>query len=179
LEQKGSYYPDHIVSAWASDSFVFFTRDNSVGSFIGLLQSAGHFFTELTQDRWPLRGAISYGEFYADTERSIFVGPVLIDACEYAGKLEMIGLVLTPTGRKRLEQVQCGCDVTAGDLREYPVPVKPAGATEPLWAYTFGKYPFTVEPVEQMKQEALKKRSGENVIRKYDNTLDFLKAMRQ
>jgi len=179
LKQKGDYYPDHIVYTWASDSFVLFTRDNAVSSFIGLLESAGHFFTELTQRGWALRGAISYGEFYADMERFIFVGPTLIDACEYAGKLEMIGLVVTPRGRKRLQQVQSGYAGTRGDLREYPVQVKPVGTTELLWAYTFGKYPFTVEPVEQMKQEALNKTCEEQVIRKYDNTLVFLEATRQ
>ena len=98
LKEKGEYWPDHIVYTWASDGFVLFTKDDKY--FNCLLRSAGHFFAELIQDRWCLRGAISFGEFYADTERSIFIGPALIDAYEYAEKLEMIGLVVTPKARE-------------------------------------------------------------------------------
>jgi len=178
--KRDVYWPDHIVYTWASDSFVLFTftKENSV-RFNCLLQSAGHFFADLIQDRWSLRGAISYGEFYADTEKFIFVGPALIDAYEYAEKLEMLGLVVTPIARDRLQKVQSGYVGSAGDIREFPVPVKPIGTTERLWAYTFGRHRLTLEGIQQMKKEAENRGCDESVIQKYDNTLAFLKATKQ
>jgi len=176
LEEKRQYYPSDIVYTWASDSFVLFTlKDDSV-HFGHLLKSAGHFFTCLIQDKLPVRGAISYGEFYADTDKYIFVGPALIDAYEYAEKLEILGFVLTPLARKRLNNIETRYSGKGGDLREYNVPVKPVGTTESLWAYTFGQHPYTLQSMEEMKKQAVSRSCEENVTRKYDNTLAFLKA---
>jgi len=177
LEREGKYWPDHIVFTWASDSFVLFTftKEDSV-RFNCLLQSAGHFFADLIQDRWALRGAISYGEFYADTEKSIFVGPALIDAYGYAEKLEMLGLVLTPLARKRLQDIETRYTGSSGDLIKYDVPIKPVGTKECLWSYNFGRHHLILEGIQQMKKEAENKGCDESVIQKYDNTLAFLKA---
>jgi len=59
----------------------------------------------------------------------------IIDAYEYAEKLEMIGLVVTQKARERLQQIQSGYNGSAGDIRDYPVPTKPEGTPESLWAY--------------------------------------------
>lgn len=105
--QRGNEWCRDMVSiAWFSDSFILFSHDDTLKSFGATIYSAGAFFGEAVCREMPLRGALSFGEFYADVEKGIFLGLALIDAYEYAEAQDWIGLVITPGAHKAYEQLQ-------------------------------------------------------------------------
>lgn len=175
LVAKGKYSPDKVSIHWFSDSFFLYTVDDSSQSLCCIEQSASHFFIDVIWTRTALRGALSVGAFYADKEKGVFLGPALIDAYQYAEKQHWIGLIVTPKACSELQNINL-CPPDRGKYIKYDVPVKPVGKTESLWAYTFGRHPCILKSVEEMKKEAENKGCGETVIRKYENTLSFLKV---
>ncbi len=105
LQRQGKYWPGKVFTAWASDTFLFFTRDDSKDSFGCIAGSAKHFCWSVIPKNWPLRGAIGFGQLYADRFKNIFLGSGLIDAYEYAQKQNWIGLIVTPKANSRLGDV--------------------------------------------------------------------------
>ncbi len=64
-----------------SDSIVFYSRDDSDACLDTMLRVSGEFMNVvITGPSRMLRGAISYGEFYADPEANAYVGQALVDA---------------------------------------------------------------------------------------------------
>jgi hypothetical protein len=64
-----------------SDSIVFYSRDDSDVCFDTMLRVCGEFMNGvICGPSRLLRGAISYGEFYADPTANAYVGQALIDA---------------------------------------------------------------------------------------------------
>jgi hypothetical protein len=173
-------YEGEIIPWWFSDTFMFFSTDGTKGSFASLESAMGYFLTKVTWQRHPFRGAISYGELYADMENKILVSQALIEAHEYAEKQNWIGLVLTPSAREQLKNVAPKLSDGWLDCWEYDVPVcvdstKKEG-TEKLLVPDISRYPHIQESIEQMRQEA-ENTSGvqdrESIRVKYDNTIKF------
>jgi hypothetical protein len=64
-----------------SDSIVFYSRDDSDACFDTMLRVCGDFMNGvITGPSRMLRGAIAFGDFYADPEVNAYVGQALIDA---------------------------------------------------------------------------------------------------
>lgn len=88
-----------IHCAWFSDTFIIFTPDHSLQSFINIIHLAQDFFIECIGNEIPLRGALSLGLFsYEDAlKNGIYLGNVLIDAYTFAEDADWIGFILTPS----------------------------------------------------------------------------------
>src|SRR6185503_18250595 len=63
-------------------------------------------FQEALDNRIFLRGAISYGDVYADGDT--LVGPAADDAAEWYDKADWIGVCLTPAANYALESLPVG-----------------------------------------------------------------------
>jgi 3-isopropylmalate/(R)-2-methylmalate dehydratase small subunit len=182
LEKRGKYWPGKVSIWWASDTFVFYTLDDSAESFTCIEQEVTHFCAGLSWKRYAFRGALAVGQLYAEPGQNILVGPSFIDAYEYAEKQNWIGLVLTPSAYTKLQVL--GLDPANMPLMfaEYDVPIKKkemttTQSTEKLFAARFGRYPMVQKCIKQM-QSKCKVRYPEEYENhhksKYENTLNFI-----
>lgn len=97
-----TYRNDLIEKVWFSDSFIFLTRDNTKESFLALEQFSRKFIYFCLSSRVPLRGAISYGESYFDSENNILFGSPLIEAYEIGEGQDWIGLVYCKSAEEKI-----------------------------------------------------------------------------
>lgn len=103
IEKIGRYNPDYVTITWFSDSFILFSHDDTLKSFVAIDQAARHFFWKIVCMGIPLQGALGFGEFYGDQNRSIYLGQALIDAYNYAETQDWIGFIITPSTVKELD----------------------------------------------------------------------------
>ncbi len=172
---------------WFSDSFLFYSLDDSINSYNIIYLAAKHFFDYMTiTKKWPVQGALTVDGFYADRKNNIFLGKAIIDAYSFVEKQDWIGLVLTPKAHERL--VASGKQFTWVDgccFREYDVPIKRSSYVnglkqisldcEKLWAYHYRTNDFQREGYVNSLRSICNKRGGlaiEN-LRKQENTLRF------
>lgn len=92
--------------SWFSDTFIIFSRADSLEEFSWLEQAARLFFQRLIIAHIPVRGAISHGKLYSNLEKNIFIGEALIEAYEYGESQNWLGLLLTPSVYQKLEGTQ-------------------------------------------------------------------------
>ena len=75
-----------------SDSIVFYSRDESDSCLETMLRVCGEFMNSvITGPSRMMRGAMSYGEFYADPEANAYVGQALVDAYKLEGMQDWLG----------------------------------------------------------------------------------------
>lgn len=185
-----SCYHAEINYVHFSDTFVFFTSDNSIDSYCSIETLMRHVFVKRLWDKYPFTGAITCGNFYADLQKNIYVGEALIQAYKYVEKQDWIGCVLTPQAQENLS----GTDFDPKERLvyvQYNVPVKIekishgmttiSKETKYLYAYRIGMNGYVEESVQQMRNEAemqCLQEKRESIIRKYDNTLKFIQDTR-
>ncbi len=123
--------------SWFSDTFIIFTRGDSLEEFTWLEQVGRLFFQSLILAFIPARGAISHGKLYSNLEKNIFVGEALIEAYEYGEDQDWIGLLLAPSVYRKL----AGTALDVGKRYNYRrVPTKGVMRKlnpEYVFAYTF------------------------------------------
>jgi hypothetical protein len=192
LKEKEQYWPDIVFVHWFSDTFIFYTIDGSPKSLSCIETSATHFFVDVISANsaaMALRGALGFGEFYADKEKGIYGGPAFIDAYQYAEKQHWIGLVISPNARVALQKIN-RCPPDRGKYREYDVPIKTKEKniksevvikieTEKLFSCEMQKYGHDVEKsIKEMQREAktkLDRSEYDKVKAIYENTLKFIR----
>ena len=78
-----------------SDTIVFYSRDDSYEAFRTILLVCAEFMNVIIcGPTRAIRGALSCGEFYVDTENNAYVGQALIDAYELEEKQYWLGVSL-------------------------------------------------------------------------------------
>jgi hypothetical protein len=130
IKRSGKYNPDYVSITWFSDSFLLFSHNDTLTSFVAIEQAARHFFWRVICRGIPLRGALGYGEFYGDLSRSIFLGQALIDTYHYAEKQKWIGFTVTPSACNQLD----GAKYLRSNYVKHDVLFK-QNKTERLFAY--------------------------------------------
>jgi hypothetical protein len=98
--------PLGISYSWFSDTFILFSRGDSLQEFVLLEQAGRLFFQRLILADIPARGALSHGRLYSNLERNIFIGEALIEAYEYGEKQNWLGFLLTPSVHRKLIDTQ-------------------------------------------------------------------------
>lgn len=172
----------NVELIWFSDTVIFYSTDDSRSSFQAVAGASRSFFDELLNCRIPVRGALAFGDFYADKANNIFLGKALVDACKYGEKFDWLGFVLHRSALERMAQVcQPVSDLT---YRRWDTPFNNrktnAVEKESVVAYLVG--PGSIMPVDGSNPylKALEEMAGsarcENYKRKYENTIHFLKA---
>jgi len=120
---EGVYIPDKVKIFNVSDSIILYTVDDSVNSCLLLLIACNKLMGTCLKIKFPLRGAIAYGEFIADDKH--FVGTALVDAVDYEKKQQWSGCLVTPDCTKTIKN---SYDVSPNPLDSqtihYQVPLK-------------------------------------------------------
>lgn len=191
LERIGKYWPQKVFTSWSSDTFLFFTSNDSRESFCCIGQEATHFCCGAIWKSMPVRGALAIGQLYAEKQNDIFVGSALIDAHNYAEKLNWIGLVVTPDAAKKLKGTSINLSTCPVAYERYNVPImrkeikngmiSMRDDSKELFTARIGRYPQTENSVKQMQQTARNRYPDEYEARykaKYENTLKFIEDTR-
>lgn len=92
-----------IINSWFSDTFIIYTRTDSLEDFMHLESASRIFFELLILKNIPVRGCISYGKLYSQSKQNIFIGPALIEAHKYGEALDWIGFCLAPSVEDKLK----------------------------------------------------------------------------
>jgi hypothetical protein len=178
----------HYECSWFSDSFLFYSFNDSIESYRTIYFAAKEFFDYMIiTKKWLLRGAITVGDFYVDRNSNIYLGDALVDAHNFTEKQDWIGLVLTPSAYTTL--VSKGFNpftwVDGIGFREYNVPIKRKISNsdsvqiildfEKLWAYHYRIGDIHRNLIMDSMRFACNRKDGleKETLRKYENTLRF------
>jgi len=179
-----------IGYSWFSDTFIFFApegKPGSYGSCISIDAILRRFFTGSLLKGNLFRGALSFGDFYANTKDRIFLGPALIDAYEYAEKQDWFGVVVSSKAIKKLKGTKFDIDKRA-DYANLDVPVKNVDDQEDiiqikrekenLYAYRISKHTDIEKIIIQKQDEAQIENPDDYDVKykpKYEEVLKFLR----
>lgn len=119
-----------IYSILLSDTVLLFSEKADEDSFkyiVGIVAETicdgiGLSITNIATSSTPMRfrGAISYGNFYYDSDKKIFFGPAYNDAAKWEKKQEWIGAILTPNCVEFIQNK----GFKTGSIIEYEAPIK-------------------------------------------------------
>jgi hypothetical protein len=179
--QKDAFDGHLIRRITFSDSFILYTTDGSASSYRALDFFVRHFIVSLISKKIPIRGAMSFGELYADDANGLFFGKALIEAYKISESQDWIGFVLCETASGQLKKV--GLPVNERlNYTEYPVPFKGYENEKVvrherlLPSFIIGESP-SAQGQERCRKALLamaKQHKGTEIERKYKNTLKFL-----
>jgi hypothetical protein len=164
-----------------SDSFILYAIDGSALSYRAIDSFVRHFFVSLISKKIPIRGAMSFGELYADDANALYFGKALVEAYKTSECQDWIGYVLCDTASVQLKKVGLPANERL-NYAEYPVPFK-SYENEKVVRYERLLPSFIIGESPSMKgQERCRKAlmsmakeyKGAGIERKYRNTLEFL-----
>jgi hypothetical protein len=92
-----------LLNSWFSDTFIIYSRSDSLQDFAHVESAARIFFQLLLIKHIPVRGCISHGKLYSQAQKNIFVGPALIEAHHYGEALDWVGFCLAPSVEEKLK----------------------------------------------------------------------------
>lgn len=120
-----------------SDSFIFYTENDSQDSLCDISAVTAIFFRGMFLKEYPMRGCLNIGQFYADEENGIFFGPALIEAHHLAEDQNWIGFVFSEETGKKFECFELTGFKSTIRLRhqKYEVPYKKEPKRRCLFAY--------------------------------------------
>ncbi len=115
--------------AWYSDTVIIYAQNDEDISCRNVLETVGWLVFTSMMTSTKIRAGIAYGEFYADPDNEMLVGPAVVDAYELEQAQQWAGAALTTDAASRIpKRVSTGARYQWW-LCEYDVPLKPnAGA---------------------------------------------------
>jgi hypothetical protein len=137
----------------------------------------------------PIRGAISFGEFYVDTDNSIYFGKALLDAIHLEKNQQWIGCILSDnlgelvesfkakrlpnSSRKKLDNFPFLKPIFYNIITNYPVPTKKGKTID---YYIINWFPGVTSKIEINDDFFYSELTGDpNIDIKYHNTLEYMK----
>lgn len=175
----GGFARNRVRRFTFSDSFILYTIDDTAYSYRALDSFCRDFVLSLTRSQIPVRGAMAYGNLYADPRSSLYFGQALLDAYRVGESLDWIGFVLCDSAKKRLSEVGLPADQRL-NYANWAVPVKGAkhrdSKTKQMTAYIISSSPsrIHIEEISGLLSEMQSRECSESIRRKYSNTLKFL-----
>ncbi|MDY7000481.1 MAG: hypothetical protein SVS15_01700 [Thermodesulfobacteriota bacterium] len=170
-------FENEVSRTWFSDTFIIYS--NTEESFAAIESTTRWFIFFLIRAHMPVRGAMSYGDFYADGEKNVFFGKALIEAYSYGENQDWIGFILCPSAIKQMDVI----GFPANKMLHYsywdvPYKRKDIYLTPKLPAYIIGNQVQEVngrnaclEKLEEMKS----RQSDGRIVQKYVNSIEFIK----
>ena len=149
-----------------SDTILFWCNDEweAVQTLIG---GAAYLVAAAIDMRWPLRGALAYGECVLDRASRTFIGQPIIDAYEVEQSQEWVGAAVSSSV---IAHPLLGTPISRlEDVVEYSVPVKPK--CQQL-NYALHWCPYSSLAREQL--ETMKAAAPEDKKRYYENALKYV-----
>ena len=162
-----------LLNSWFSDTFIIYSRSDSLQDFSHVESAARIFFQLLLIKNIPVRGCISHGKLYSQAQKNIFVGPALIEAHLYGEALDWIGFCLAPSVEEKLKY-HLPLEQRAHYRKISDRHILRRAEVEHLYAFAFnngtvnGKNPYR-KALEKMKANAPPEAET-----KYANSIAFL-----
>ena len=173
IREKTSIYKNvNVGHAWFSDTFLIFSKDNSIQSYVILLQCATLLMEKLLYKQIPMRGAISFGQMIIDEEKKIYMGPALIDAYKYAEDQNWINFVITPSAKAEI--IKNGLNPSHHNFTENESCFKNLSPLD-TYSYTYCRGSANFDSPHIRNLESMKKTVPNEVKIKYDNTINLIK----
>lgn len=96
-----------------SDTIVLTAESNGPDSLLDIARASSRIFHDLLQVRIAIRGAIAFGDFFRSTvAESVFVaGSAVIDAYQFEKQQDWIGVMLTPSARAQVADLESRCNL--------------------------------------------------------------------
>ena len=162
-----------LLNSWFSDTFIIYSRSDSLQDFAHLESAARIFFQLLLMKNIPVRGCISHGKLYSQSRRNIFLGPALIEAHCFGEALNWIGFCLAPSVETKLKD-KLPLDQRPFYRKVWEKDILRNAPAEYLYAFAFNN--GTVNGVNPYRKalETLKAIAPPEAISKYDHSLAFL-----
>jgi hypothetical protein len=172
-----------VAFVWFSDTFIFYSLDDSPDSFCAITTASHDFFDELLLAKVPLRGALAFGDFYADKTNGVFLGEALVDAYSYEEKFNWLGFVLHPSALSRMNEI--GKPVSEAYETKWNAELRNQRTNrmerEDVIAYRIGsagEWPLAGgNPYMRAVEEMAVSASSKHDRQKYANTVHFLKSL--
>jgi len=178
----------NIKTTWFSDTYIFYTDDDSFEAYGKLKVFATDFIDHALKQDIPMCGAMSSGELYADEKGNVFFGKALIDAYSYTENQDWIGFVLCPSAIKRIEEIKSEKGTKAEiydrlDFQYWEIPLKKSRDKSDhtfennLLAYRLGRAlggHGTREGCIFILERLRNKAEKDEYRVKYQRTIDFL-----
>lgn len=170
LKEKCNYYEGHeLIYQWFSDSFIFYSRDGSAQSYVIIQQAAKHFLESNIYNRIPLRGAVAFGNLYVEEDKSIVIGPSLVEAYLYCENQEWVNVILTLSAAAKVKQFNLILEhhsFTSEDIKLNSF------SSENVYAYTFcsGEANFESPLLSCLRE--MQHFAPEKAKQKYQNTIE-------
>lgn len=190
--------PTVIGRKWFSDTFLFYTPDDSRTSLEGIRNACESFFYRMIERLIPVRGCLTVGDFHVEDD--VLVGPALIEAYRLAECQDWLGFVLSPDAVRRCEAYGIHKDW----YREYDVPAKPGKPPRRLeafilshrfsrccspadwWMHLHNMEHEALDYIEAKRRQAKRRmicgkvhswREKNGVLRKYRNSKKYLRTL--
>jgi hypothetical protein len=167
-----------VKHIWFSDSFIFFSDDGKGNDYGAIITCSQAFIRNMLYLNEPIRGAISYGDFFADVSKKIFVGKALVEAYQESESQNWIGLILSPSATKRARE--CNLEPLRHSFCKTIIPRKQEihekyPDHEDRLVYTFSHGSSNFEPPLINNLEELMKRAKSKHKPKYQNTIEHIR----
>ena len=175
LEEGPASHSD-VYHAWFSDTFLFYTQDDSVPSFRSFELRVRSFCETLITQDVPIRGAMSVGEFAAYPQKAIYVGQPLVDAYRQCEDQNWIGFSVTPQAVDHLKEHGLRLEAS-GSYRYWDIPRNTGNSRgEGVLALILGgvRRDLTKNPCYQALGRMASEAPKDHVRTKYDHSLRFL-----
>lgn len=169
---------ENVGYVWFSDSFLFYTIDDSLQSFSALHHICRWFcFFLITPRQIPVRGSISCGSLYVDRENDLFFGKALVEAYEYGEAQDWIGFILCPSAEMQLN----GLGHPAQGIVDYAytnIPFNKRGSKleNNLPACVLGQWHGPENPCIESLIQMRDRATDDRIIQKYENTIKFIES---
>ena len=160
-----------------SDSMFLLAKEDTEESFIYLLSYAWRMMQFSIVAGFPLRGAITYGEVYANIEKNIFLGKAISEAAMLESKQNWIGAIVDQPVINRyktfFERDEPESAVLVYLLPQYNVPLKD-GSRKEYHVINWRQNMVSEDGIKALfKNEPFDSRAQEKI----DNTLCFAKEI--
>lgn len=162
-----------LLNSWFSDTFIIYSRSDSLEDFAHVESAARIFFQLLLINEIPVRGCISHGKLYSQAKKNVFVGPALIEAHQYGEALDWVGFCLAPSVEEKLkddlplrQRTHYRKITDRRVLRKAPV--------QHLYAFAFNNGTVNGKNPYRKALQAMKANAPLGAIQKYEYSLAFL-----
>ena len=168
-EKKQGFKIEH---QWFSDSFVVWIQESTPSAFTIIHQIAWQFLWRSLMNEVPMRGAIAYGDFFAEHDGRTFFGPALVEAHGWSEQLDGIGYLICPSARVQLESAKYALPSLNYIAKRIPLKICVADGTVAAYNY------WSLRPQLPQIRDVLNRlllHAPLKAKRKYRNTLKLIK----
>ncbi|MDO8283196.1 MAG: hypothetical protein Q7U10_11350 [Thermodesulfovibrionia bacterium] len=109
---------------WFSDTLLIYAKDDEDLSCRNVLETVGWLLFTTMPTRTRLRCGVAYGEFFAEPENQLFVGPAIVEAYNLEQAQQWAGAALTDSAAKRLPEREMTGERFQWWVCKYPAPLK-------------------------------------------------------